>query len=133
MSGDGERSSASNVGADRELWDGPERSRAIKLIQGYVWHPREEEVKFTDYVPSELSGGAHVLIDEMPRAPFTFFGDGTLSATQKVYQLTVLKIVEPGQDPRQNLAELAEELQAHLETTPKNVGWQLMDDLREVD
>ena len=66
------------------------------------------------------------------QAPFTFFDDGTMSATQQVYQLTVVAIVEPGEDPGRLLPDVAERLQAMLDETPKEVGWQLMDDLREV-
>lgn len=123
---------APHFGDDRELWDGPSRARAIKLIQGYVWHPKEEPVDLRAQIPAELMG-AHVLIDAMPRAPFTFFDDGTPSASQCVYQLTVVRLTEPGEDPGQLLEAVAEELGRHLDKTPPAVGWQLMDDLREVD
>lgn len=74
----------------------------------------------------------HVLWDAMPAAPFTFFDDGTLSATQQVYQLTVLRFVEADEDPAAPLVWVAETLQAALEGTPEGVGWQLMEDLREL-
>jgi len=74
-----------------------------------------------------------LLLDAMPAAPFTFFEDGTLSATQVVYQLTVVAIVQPGQDPADLLPEMAERLEERLNATPADVGWQLMSDLREVD
>ncbi len=124
---------APNLGADRELWDGSDRPKAMKLIQGYAWHPRELEIDLFDYVPAELPGGVHVLLDAMPAAPFAFFEDGTLSATQQVYQLTVMRIVQPGESPAAGLVELAELLQERLNTTPEGVGWQLMEDLREID
>lgn len=124
---------APHLGDDRDLWDGPERPRAIKLLQGYIWHPREEEVDLEAHLPAELQEGVHVLVDAMPAAPFTFFDDGTLSATQQVYQLTVMTIVQPGEDPAALLEPAAAELQKHLDTTPASVGWQLMDDLREID
>lgn len=127
---------APHLGDDRELWDGSNRPRAIKLIQGYIWHPRGTNIQLFDYVPAQLPGQAspvHVLIDAMPAAPFTFFDDGTLSATQTVYQLTVMTIVPPGQNPGALLEPVAAELQKHLDTTPEGVGWQLMEDLREVD
>lgn len=124
---------APHLGDDRDLWDGPERPRAIKLLQGYIWHPREEEVDLEAHLPAELQEGVHVLVDAMPAAPFTFFDDGTLSATQQVYQLTVVAIVKPGEDPGKLLPRVAELLQAMLDETPKDVGWQLMDDLREID
>ncbi len=124
---------APHLGDDRELWDGADRPRAMKLIQGYVWHPREAHIDLFAYVPAELPGGVHVLMDAMPAAPFAFFDDGTLSATQQVYQLTLVRIVQPGANPAEGLQEVAAELQAHLNTTPEGVGWQLMEDLREVD
>lgn len=127
---------APHLGDDRELWDGSDRPRAIKLIQGYIWHPREADIKLSDHVPAQLPGQGnpvHVLMDAMPAAPFTFFDDGTLSATQTVYQLTVMTIVPPGQNPNELLEPVAALLQKQLDTTPPGVGWQLMEDMREID
>lgn len=106
--------------------------RAVRLLQGYVWHPRDAAVDLGAHLPTRLPGDVHVLWDAMPAAPFTFFDDGTLSATQQVYQLTVLRFVEDHEDPATVLAWVAERLQAALETTPAGVGWQLLDDLRDV-
>ena len=118
---------------DRDLWEGPQSGpKAIKLIQGYVWHPREQQLELDRRLTTELFDDVHVLVDAMPQAPFTFFEDGTMSATQQVYQLTVVAIVKPGEDPGKLLPRVAELLQAMLDETPKDVGWQLMDDLREV-
>lgn len=125
--------SAPHLGDDRELWDGADRPRAIKLIQGYIWHPKEEPVDLFEYIPAELPGEVHVLMDAMPAAPFAFFEDGTLSATQQVYQFTVMRIVPPGENPADGLQAVAALLQEYLNTTPEGVGWQLMEDLREVD
>lgn len=116
------------VGDDRL----PLGRRAIRLLQGYLWHPRELAVDFEQHLPHVLPGEVHVLWDAMPAAPFTFFDDGTLSATQQVYQLTVLRFVEEGEDPAAGLAWVAETLQSALEGTPQGVGWQLMEDLREL-
>ena len=124
---------AETIGNDRDLWGGADTARAIKLIQGYLWHPRETPVELDNYLSEELGPDVHLLCDAMPAAPFTFFDDGTLSATQVVYQLTVVAIVPPGQDPAHLLPEVAERLQQRLDTTPAGVGWQLMEDLREVD
>jgi len=106
--------------------------RAVRLLQGYVWHPREQPVDLRAYLPAMLEGDVHVLFDPMPAAPFTFFDDGTLSATQVVYQLTVLRFVEEGDDPATLLPWAAETLQRALEATPAGVGWQILDDLRDV-
>jgi hypothetical protein len=106
--------------------------RAVRLLQGYVWHPRDAAIDLADHLPATLGDDVHVLWDAMPAAPFTFFDDGTLSATQRVYQLTVLRFVEVGEDPATLLAWVAETLQRALEGTPPSVGWQLLDDLRDV-
>jgi len=121
------------VGDDRALWEGGVKTpRAFKLIQGYLWHPRDQEPDLAG-LREQLGPDVHVLLDAMPAAPFTFFDDGTLSATQVVYQLTVVAIVQPGHDPAELLREMAARLEERLNATPEGVGWQLMSDLREVD
>jgi hypothetical protein len=117
-----------DVGDDRT----PRTTRPVKLLQGYLWHPRDLDIDLTDYLPSHLDPDVHVLWDAMPAAPFTFFDDGTLSATQRVYQFTVLRFVEPQDDPAALLPWLAETLQTALEQTPEGVGWQVMADLRDL-
>ena len=118
---------------DRDLWEGVhEGPRAFKLIQGYVWHPREHELDLAAMLPKTLGEEIHLLVDAMPQAPFTFFEDGTMSATQQVYQLTVLAIVQPGTDPARLLPDVAALLQTELDKTPPGVGWELMEDLREI-
>lgn len=110
-----------------------DNERAIKLLQGYLWHPRELELDLSNYLPSEMEGGVHLLWDPLPQAPFTFFDDGTLAATQQVYQFTALKLVEDeDEDPSGLVPWLAETLQAKLERTPEGVGWQVFEDLRDV-
>ena len=106
--------------------------RAVRLLQGYVWHPRDAAVDLAEHLPATLPGDVHVLWDPMPAAPFTFFDDGTLSATQQVYQFTVLRFLEDDEDPVGALAWVVERLQAALEATPEGVGWQVMEDLRDV-
>ncbi len=106
--------------------------RAVRLLQGYVWHPRNAAVDLAAHLPASLPGDVHVLWDPMPAAPFTFFDDGTLSATQQVYQLTVLRFLDDGDDPTGALAWVVERLQSALESTPEGVGWQIMEDLRDV-
>lgn len=116
------------IGDDRT----PRQTRPVKLLQGYVWYPRDLDVDLGEFLPSRLDPDVHVLWDVMPAAPFTFFDDGTLSATQRVYQLTVLRFVGPDEEPGALLPWLVETLQAALETTPEGVGWQIMEDLREL-
>ena len=108
------------------------QERALKLLQGYIWHPRDEAIDLSDYLPSLIEPDIHVLWDAMPAAPFTFFDDGTMSATQQFYQFTVLKLTEDEQEAIGLLPWLAETLQTKLETTPPSVGWQVFEDLRDV-
>ena len=108
-----------------------EQDTAVKLLQGYIWHPRDEEIELTDYLPKTLEPDLHLLWDKMPAAPFSFFDDGTLSSSQQLYQFTVLSF-----DDRDNamglIPWLAETLQAKLNKTPPSVGWQIFEDLRDV-
>ncbi len=105
--------------------------KAIRLLQGYIWHPRTESIDLADYLPTTLEPDIHVLWDAMPAAPFTFFDNGTLSATQQVYQFTVLQRTE--EEHVEGLVPwVAETLQKKLESTPPSVGWQIFEDLREL-
>lgn len=123
----------SDLRDDRDLWTGPSGDRrAVKLLQGYLWHPREHDLRLHERLPTTLADGVHLLLDAMPQAPFAFFDDGTPSATQTVYQLTVLAILEGPTDPARLLPEVAEALRRHLDATPAEVGWQVMEDLREI-
>jgi len=106
--------------------------RAVRLLQGYVWHPRELALAPADYLPAVLGKDVHVLVDAIPAAPFAFFDDGTLSATQQFYQLTVVTFVEGEDDASGIVPWVAETLQRRLEGTPDGVGWQLFEDLREL-
>ena len=45
-----DESIAPHLGDDRELWDGSDSPRAMKLIQGYIWHPKDEPLDLFDYV-----------------------------------------------------------------------------------
>lgn len=115
---------------------GTASKRTLKLLQGYIWHPRDETVDLGNYLPRQLEPDLYVLWDAMPAAPFTFFDDGTLSATQQLYQFTVVTQTEDADeavDEAQKLVPwLAETLQTKLESTPPSVGWQIFEDLRDV-
>jgi hypothetical protein len=106
--------------------------KAIKLLQGYLWHPKSEAIDLGVYLPKTLESSIHVLWDQMQSAPFAFFENGTLSSTQQFYQFTVVKLIEEGEDPSTVVAWVAETLQTKLETTPPSVGWQILEDLREI-
>ncbi len=118
---------------DRDLWREPgDEPRPVKLLQGYVWHPRDAGLDLAASLAGELAAGVHLLLDAMPQAPFAFFDDGTPSSSQVVYQLTLLAIVAPEADPARVLVEVAPLVEERLEATPDSVGWQLMEDLREL-
>ena len=102
-----------------------------RLLQGYIWHARNEPVDLADYLPESLEPDIHIIWDAMPSAPFTFFDDGTLSATQQLYQFTALTFASE-EDAASRVPWLAETLQQRLETSPASVGWQIFEDLREV-
>lgn len=107
--------------------------RPIKLLQGYLWYPKDLDVDLDAHLPSTLDPDVHVLWDEMPRPPFSFFDDGTLAATQRIHQLTVLTFAESEERAGQLVPWLAEVLQEHLNGTPEGVGWQIMEDLRPIE
>jgi len=107
--------------------------KPIKLLQGYLWFPKDADVDLGAHLPTTLEPDVHVLWDELPNAPFAFFDDGTLAATQRIHQLTVLTFAESEEDAGRLVPWLAETLQAALETTPEGVGWQLMEDLRPIE
>jgi hypothetical protein len=104
---------------------------AMKLLQGYFWHPKElEPVRLPDQLPM----GAFVLLD-LVRAPFAFFDNGMPTETQAFYQLTVLEIYDAWPD-NATMGERAllasQELDPILNATPSSVGWTLSEDLRPV-
>ena len=107
--------------------------KAVRLLQGYLWHPKELDLELADYLPATLGDDVHVLVDAIPAAPFAFFDDGTLSASQQFYQLTVLTFREgEDEDVSGRVPWVAETLQERLEQTPEGVGWQVFEDLREI-
>ena len=117
---------------------------AIRLLQGYVWHPAGADVDLEHYLPRELdlppvSGiseteEAHVLWDQVT-PPFAFFENGEPTAGQTFYQFTVLRVYDdrPGNDALHADAESASQsLGPLLDGTPEGVGWQLWEDLRDL-
>ena len=106
--------------------------RAIKILQGYIWHPKNDPVELADYLPKNLDSDIHILWDKLERAPFSFFDDGTLADSQQLYQFTVLAILAATEPAAGLVKGVAETLQAKLETTPPTVGWQIFEDLRDV-
>ena len=102
---------------------------AVRLLQGYIWYPKDADIDLADYLPRTLGNEVHLLWDEV-RPPFAFFDDGTLAATQHIFQFTAL--TRSSENPGGITPWLAEVLQEKLETTPPGVGWQLLEDLREL-
>ncbi len=107
----------------------PGGSIAMKLLQGYVWHPLEHA---SLELPGMLTDGSSLVYDEV-RAPFAFFDDGTYTGTQRFYQLTVLRVFPEWPENNAMAAaalEASEALAPVLEATPAGVGWSLTEDLR---
>jgi hypothetical protein len=111
--------------------------KAIKLFQGYLWHPKDLEFSPRQALPATLTpdhpdAPVYVLIDAMD-APFTFFEDGTMTNTQQFYQVTVLikSQLEPA-DFKAITPWIQQVLNPHLNATPAGVGWQLLEDLRQI-
>ena len=107
----------------------------VRLLQGYLWAPRELAFDPRDYLPERLfveGREVHLLLDPVT-PPFAFFDDGTPAATQRFYQLTALVLTE--EDPRELhplVAALETVLAPLLEATPEGVGWLLLEDRRKV-
>ena len=102
---------------------------AMKLLQGYLWHPLTLE---RPDLPATLETGASLVIDPV-RAPMAFFANGEPTASQQFYQLTVLEIfaIWPGNEIMHDRANLASAvLDAILNATDPSVGWSLSEDLR---
>ncbi|RJF73409.1 DUF3208 domain-containing protein [Deinococcus cavernae] len=115
---------------------------AIRLLQGYVWHPADADVDLEQFLPRELDltprtpedENAHVLWDDVT-PPFAFFENGEPTAGQAFYQFTVLKVYEerPSNDSlHEDALAASSALGPLLESTPEGVGWQLWEDLREL-
>ncbi|SDF08142.1 Protein of unknown function [Thermus arciformis] len=103
--------------------------QAIRLFQGYLWHPQESPLDLKALLPEEVLG-ARLLLDEVP-PPTPFFEDGTPTHTQRFYQLTLLLLTERPPEALKPLAEAAAEaLDALLRGLPSGVGWLLLEDLR---
>lgn len=105
----------------------------MRLLQGYLWHPKEADVDLEHYLPHELDD-AHVLWDEVT-PPFAFFENGEPTAGQTFYQFTVLRLYNgkpAGNALHEDAAAASQALGPLLDATPAGVGWQLWEDLREL-
>ncbi len=114
------------------MTDAPERS-AVRLLQGYLWHPKDADIDLENYLPRETED-AFVMWDEVA-PPFAFFDNGEPSASQTVYQFTVLRLYDqkPDNDTLHAHAEaVSAALAPLLDSTPEGVGWDLREDLREL-
>ena len=43
--------------------------RAVKLLQGYIWHPLDADIDLARYLPRRLEPDVHVLWDPIPMPP----------------------------------------------------------------
>lgn len=116
---------------------------AVRLLQGYVWHPSGAEIELEHYLPRELDlptvaslneEEAHVLWDAV-QPPFAFFENGEPTASQTFYQFTVLRVYEakPSNEVlHEDASSASQALNPLLDATPEGVGWQLWEDLRDL-
>lgn len=106
---------------------------AIRLLQGYLWHPADADLDLESYLPRELED-AYLLWDVV-NPPFAFFENGEPTAYQTFYQFTVLQVYDarpPAAALNADAKAASEALGPLLEATPGGVGWQLWEDLREL-
>lgn len=106
---------------------------AIRLLQGYIWHPYEPALDLEAFLPRELEE-ANVLWDEIT-PPFAFFDNGEPSAGQQFYQFTVLRVYDERPSNEQlhaDAQEASHALEPLLQATPDGLGWHLTEDLREL-
>jgi len=102
--------------------------QAVRLFQGYLWHPQGMAFD-PGRLPREVEG-AYLLLDEVP-PPTAFFEDGTPTATQRFYQMTILVKTDTPPEALHPWAERVEKaLKPILEGLPLEVGWLLLEDLR---
>jgi hypothetical protein len=116
------------VGDDRTA----ARHAAVKLLQGYVWHPRDLDVDLREYLPSRLEPDVNVLLGRHAGGAVHVLR--RRHAVGHAARLPVHggALRRPDEDPAALLPWLAETLQAALERTPEGVGWQVMEDLRDL-
>ncbi|PYE56469.1 DUF3208 domain-containing protein [Deinococcus yavapaiensis] len=106
---------------------------AVKLLQGYLWHPKDAPYTPADFLPSVLED-TNVLFDEIT-PPFAFFDDGTLTSTQAFYQFTALRLYDAKPDDatlHEHALRFSQALGPVLQETPRSLGWELWEDLREL-
>lgn len=111
----------------------PQGRAAIRLLQGYLWHPEQADLDLESYLPRELDE-AYLLWDPV-KPPFAFFENGEPTASQVFYQFTALQLYDarpPAQDLNADAAAASQALGPLLEAMPEGVGWQLWEDLREL-
>lgn len=144
-----ERSLHSDLPEPPEQPEPPQRA-AIRLLQGYIWHPQDSDTELEHYLPNDIElpqppleqqlgdsadiAEAHVLWDQIT-PPFAFFENGEPTSSQEFYQFTVLRIYK--QRPSHKLLgsdalSASQQLGPLLEGTPSGVGWHLWEDLREL-
>ena len=107
--------------------------QAVRLLQGYLWAPRELawDAEFELPPTIELDGAEVSLLVDPITPPFAFFDDGTPTASQRFYQLTALVVTDRDPNTLHPWVEaLQKRLAPMLEATPEGVGWLLFEDLR---
>lgn len=106
--------------------------KAIKLLQGYIWHPVGNSLNTSSW-PKYLAKGRVAWALDPVRPPVAFFADGTPTNGQSFYQFTAFvesKLTYIELKPW--VVEIQAELEPLLNALPAGFGWLLLEDLREV-
>jgi len=100
----------------------------VRLIEGYLWCPKELPFDPAEYVRVDgLGGDGRLLLAIEPaQPPVAYFEDGTPTASQRFWMLSLAVFgPHPG---AQTTLELQGRLDGLLESAPPGVGWMLFGD-----
>lgn len=106
--------------------------KAIKLLQGYIWHPQGQQLDFSTWPGRLVNAQVDWALDPV-RPPVAFFADGTPTVGQTFYQFTAF--IKSDLSPielKPWVVDLQAELEPLLNALPSGFGWLLLEDLREV-
>lgn len=106
--------------------------KAIKLLQGYIWHPQGRRLDISTWPERLVNGQVDWALDQV-RPPVAFFADGSPTVGQTFYQFTAF--IKSDLSPielKPRVVDLQAELDPLLNALPAGFGWLLLEDLREV-
>lgn len=115
-------------------------SKAVKLLQGYLWHPKTLSFDPKTALPAEwvapfpeLAQSPVYLLSDPIHAPMAFFENGTPTEGHRFHQITLLVRTHLEPTDLKPLSQWSsEQLGPWLNATPPEVGWLILEDLRQV-